>query len=81
MLNLSSHTISMFYPKRGEYKIGVMPPFLDELKAAIIRWFITPSCHHSCEMEQQKNVLILIKCSNHARYLQINCNFAHESVL
>ena len=38
MINLSSHTISMLYLKTGEYKIGVIPPFLDELKAAIIRW-------------------------------------------
>ena len=27
MINLSYHTISMLYPKRGEYKVGVIPPF------------------------------------------------------
>ena len=46
MINLSYHPISMLYPKRGEYKIGVIPPFLAELKAAIIRWDITPSCNY-----------------------------------
>ncbi len=30
----------MLYLKTGEYKIGVIPPFLDELKAAVIRWLI-----------------------------------------
>ena len=40
MINLSYHTISMLYLKRGEYKTAPIPPFLDELKAAIIRWLI-----------------------------------------
>ena len=30
-------------------------------------------------MKRQNYVPILIKCSNHARYLQINCNFVMES--
>ena len=48
---------------------GLIPPFYDELIAVIIQWFITSSCHHFCEMKQQNNVPIMIKCFNRARYL------------